>query len=121
VLKSCIGLLCLGKSDCEAVANVRGEEFFAAAMSIGAVPSPETLRKRLDEHAEAFLRLVSEAVIALLENMDVQCTALDTGHVPLDADVTPFEKPQTKKEGGSRTYEGYDDYAPIAAYLGREG
>lgn len=121
VLKSYIGLLCLGKSDFEAVANVREDEFFSTAMNIGAVPSPETLRQRMDEYAPAFLHRVSEASIAFLENMEVQCTALDTGHVPLDADVTPFDNSQTKKEGVSRTYKGYDGYAPIAAYLGREG
>ena len=53
VLKSYIGLLCLGKSDFEAAANVREDEFFSTAMNVGAVPSPETLRQRLDEHAQA--------------------------------------------------------------------
>ena len=121
VLKSYIGLLCLGKSDFEAVSGMREDDFFRTAMGIGSVPSTETLRQRLDGHAEAFLPLVVEAGTDFLVNVQARCTALDTGHVPLDADVTPFDNSQTKKEGVSRTYKGYDGYAPMAAYLGREG
>lgn len=121
VLRSYLGLLCLGKNDFEAVSNVREDEFFAAALGLGAVPSAETLRQRMDERAEVFLPRVSEASVAFLENAQVQCTPLDTGHVPLDADVTPFDNSKTRKEGVSRTYKGYDGYAPMAAYLGREG
>jgi hypothetical protein len=40
---------------------------------------------------------------------------------PLDIDVSPFDNSKTKKEGVSRTYKGVDGYAPIFAYLGREG
>lgn len=36
-------------------------------------------------------------------------------------DVTPFDNSKTKKEGVSRTYKGFDGYAPIMAYLGTEG
>jgi len=32
-----------------------------------------------------------------------------------------MDNSQTRKEGVSYTYKGYDGYAPIAAYLGREG
>jgi hypothetical protein len=39
--------------------------------------------------------------------------------VPLDIDVSPFDNSKTKKEGVSRTYKGYDGFAPIFAYLGR--
>ena len=48
-------------------------------------------------------------------------TGLDTGHVPLDADVFPMDNSGTKKEQLSRTYHNYDGYAPIAAYLGLGG
>ena len=36
-------------------------------------------------------------------------------------DVSPFDNSKTLKEGVSRTYKGYDGYAPIFAYLGAEG
>jgi len=115
VLKSYIGLLCLGKSDFEAVSGVREDDFFHTAMGVRTVPSTETLRQRLDEHSEAFLPLVIRAGTDFLVNVEAKCTALETGHVPLDADVTPFDDSQTKKEGVSRTYKGYDGYAPMAA------
>lgn len=41
--------------------------------------------------------------------------------VPLNMDVSPFENSKSNKEGVSRTYKGCDGYAPIFAYLGREG
>ena len=121
VLHSYIGLLCLGKSDFEAVENVRDDDFFREALGVSTVPSAATLRQRLDERAAAFLPVVEEASVVFLRSVNAQPTALDTGHVPLDADVTPFDNSNTRKEGVSRTYRGHDGYAPMAAYLGREG
>ena len=46
---------------------------------------------------------------------------LPNGYVPVDIDVTPFDNSKTRKEGVSRTYKGYDGYAPIMAYIGTEG
>ncbi|HFD38882.1 MAG TPA: hypothetical protein ENJ31_03405 [Anaerolineae bacterium] len=48
VLRSLIGLLCPGKSDFDAVENMRKDRFFATAMGISKVPSGVTLRQRLD-------------------------------------------------------------------------
>lgn len=121
VLRSLIGLLCLGKSDFDAVENMRKDRFFATAMGISTMPSAVTLRQRLDERANDFLPWVSEACADLLVDLGVRPKALATGHVPLDADVTPFDNSNTRKEGVSRTYKGCDGYAPMAAYLGQEG
>ncbi|VAW83049.1 hypothetical protein MNBD_GAMMA12-1930 [hydrothermal vent metagenome] len=35
-------------------------------------------------------------------------TPLATGHLPLDADVTPMDNSGSHKEGVSRTYKGRD-------------
>ncbi len=121
VLRAYIGLLCLGKSDFEAVSNVREERFFAEALGISTVPSEVTLRQRFDDRAEAFLPLVTEGAVGFLRDLGVKPTALETGHVPLDADVTPLDNSGTRKEGVSRTYKGEDGFAPMAAYLGQEG
>lgn len=121
VLRSLIGQLFLGKSDFDAVENLRRVRFFATAMAISTVPSAVTLRPRLDERASDFLPWVSEASADLLVGLGVEPKALATGHVPLDADVTPFDNSNMRKEGASRTYKGCDGYAPLAAYLGREG
>ena len=55
VIKSYLGQLCLGKSDLEAVENVRADRFFKEALGIGQVPSPARLRQRLDKHAKDLL------------------------------------------------------------------
>ena len=61
ILRAYIGMLCLGKSDYEALENFREDPFFAQALDITTVPSSATLRQRLDERAEEFLPLVTEA------------------------------------------------------------
>ena len=51
----------------------------------------------------------------------IQPTALANGLVPVDIDVTPMDNSKSKKEGVSRTYKGFDGYAPVMAYIGTEG
>ena len=41
--------------------------------------------------------------------------------VPVDIDVTPMDNSKTAKQGVSRTYKGFDGYAPMMAYIGTEG
>ncbi len=121
ILSSYIGLLCLGKSDFEAVNGMREDEYFAASLGLKQVPSEGTLRQRMDAHALAFTPVVQEATVEFLKRVDARITALDNGLVALDADVTPFDNSGTKKEGVSFTYKKMDGYAPMAAYLGQEG
>jgi hypothetical protein len=121
ILRSMLGLLCLGKSDYEAISAMRDDDYFKQSLGIGQVPSAERLRQRLDEDAEAFLPIIKDCSVTMLKNGKVPITGLDTGHIPLDADVFPMDNSNTKKEGVSRTYHGNDGYAPIAAYLGLEG
>jgi hypothetical protein len=121
LLRSYLGLLCLGKSDYEAVTAMRDDDYFKSSLGISNVPSAERLRQRLDEHAEEFLAVAQKCSVAMLKNGKAHLTALDTGHIPLDADVFPMDNSGTKKENVSRTYKGHDGYAPIAAYLGLEG
>ena len=56
-----------------------------------------------------------------LKKAGVTITPLKTGHVPLDWNMFGMGNSKTKKEGGFRIYKGKDGYAPIAAYLGKEG
>jgi hypothetical protein len=51
----------------------------------------------------------------------VEPSALQSGEVPVDIDVTPMDNSKTHKAGVSRTYKGFDGYSPIMAYIGREG
>ncbi|MDO8970312.1 MAG: IS1380 family transposase [Saprospiraceae bacterium] len=121
VLKSYMGLLCVGKNDFEAACGLRGDDWFKASLSIKNIPSRETLRQRFDRHAELFASAVQIASIEMLKAAKAPVTKISTGHVPLDIDVFPMDNSDTKKEGVSRTYKGVDGYAPIAAYLGEEG
>ncbi len=121
IVRSMLGLLCLGRSDYEAICAMRDDDYFKQSLGIGHVPSAERLRQRLDEDAKALLPIVKDCSVAMLKKGNVSVTALDTGHIPLDVDVFPLDNSNTKKEGVSRTYHNYDGYAPIAAYLGLEG
>ncbi|MBI4332544.1 MAG: IS1380 family transposase, partial [Chloroflexi bacterium] len=121
ILRSYIGLLSMGKSDFEAVTNHREDDYFRESLGIGRVPSAETLRQRMDEVAAALRPLADGCTVEFLRKARVKITPLETGHIPLDCDVFPMDNSQTKKEGVSRIYNGQDGYAPMAAYLGREG
>jgi len=121
VLTSYLGLLCLGKSDFDAITGRRNDDFFKRALGLKSVPSSETMRQRMNGQAEHFRAAVNSAAIALLKNTKAKITGLATGHLPLDIDVFTMNNSDTKKEGVSWTYQNYDGYAPVAAYLGQEG
>ena len=57
----------------------------------------------------------------MFNTLHVQPSALASGLVPLDLDVTPMDNSKTHKEGVSHTYKGFDGYAPMMAYIGTEG
>jgi hypothetical protein len=121
LLRSYLGLLCLGKSDYEAITGMRDDSYFKDSLGIKNVPSAERLRQRFDENADNYLKIADTCSVAMLRKSNVHLTPLATGHIPLDADVFPMDNSGTKKENVSYTYKGYDGYAPIAAYLGLEG
>ena len=122
ILGSYIGCLCMGKPDFETIRETNDDpEFFCAAMGIKRIPSPEILRQRLDGIGRSMRStLLWENANLLVRNYAVP-TKLPCGLVPVDLDVTPCDNSKTKKEGVSRTYKGCDGYAPMMAYLGREG
>jgi hypothetical protein len=121
ILTCYIALLCLGKSDFEAINGFREDAYFAASLGLERVPSEGILRQRMDAFAADYKAAVENAAIEFLRLSGARLTALDNGLMPLDCDVTPFDNSQSKKEGVSRTYKGEDGYAPMAGYLGQEG
>jgi len=121
LMRTFTGLLCLGKSDFEAVENIREDRFFKEAMGIKQMPSSARLRQRFDDDASALIPLIDDASVTFLSRSEAPITALATGHIALDMDVFPMDNSKTAKEGVSHTYKGYDGYAPMAAYLGAEG
>lgn len=122
VLRSYVGLLCQGKSDFEAITGQREDRYFKDSLGIEtAVPSTETLRQRMDNHAEPFRRVIDSCTVEMIGKSGAKASSLPSGHVPLDIDVFTMDNSNTKKEGVCRTYRTYHGYAPIAAYLGLEG
>src|SRR5512136_1983377 len=97
VTKSFIGLLCLGKSDYEAITGFRDDRFFKEALAVKSVPSEGTLRQRFDEYAERFQVIVNYCVTEFIKRSGALITALSTGHVPLDIDVFTMDNSNTKK------------------------
>lgn len=122
ILSSYIGCLCMGKPDFEAVRETDDDpEFFCQAMGIERIPSPEILRQRMDGIGRSMRStLLWENTHLLVKNHSTP-SKLPCGFVPVDIDVTPCDNSKTRKEGVSRTYKGCDGYAPIMAYIGREG
>jgi len=121
VIKSYLGLLSTGKNDFEAINNIESDFYFTSAMDIQEIPCEATLRQRMDKHANQFLPIVEKASLDFLVNIQPDLKPLPTGHIPIDADVTPMDNSGSHKEGVSRTYKGHDGYAPMAVYLGLEG
>jgi hypothetical protein len=53
IVRSYLSLLVQGKSDFDAIENLRGDKFFKQAMGIGLLPSRPTLCQRMDAHASS--------------------------------------------------------------------
>lgn len=123
ILLTYIGMLCQGKPQYEAVREMMDDpDYYKYALGIAyAIPSAETLRQRFDMIGDSLRGDILQANIDMLREMKIEPAALENGYVPVDIDVTPFDNSKTKKEGVSRTYKGFDGYAPIMAYIGTEG
>jgi len=122
IIKSYVGLLCLGKNDYEAIEDYRGDELFKKAFEIAEVPSCSTLRQRLELLSTEKIQEVVEIFnIEMLKFCAVLQTCLNTQFIPVDFDVTPFDNSRSKKEGSNHTYKHFDGYAPMMTYIGQTG
>lgn len=127
VIVSYIGLLGLGQSDYEAIEPFRKDEAgFKLFLDLETVPSCSTLRQRLNQlagmpDAADLLLMLKEESIEILKRKKVGITPTLRDKVVLDIDVSPFDNSKSHKEEVSRTYKGFDGYAPILAYVGKEG
>jgi len=121
IFAAMIGLLCEGKTAYDDVREmVENPDFYRFALGSAKIPSAEALRTRLDEIGDAFDKseTAQNTVVSILRANNVQFKPISTGHVPVDADVSPHDNSNTKKEGVGWTYKGFDGYAPIYAYVG---
>ena len=123
ILLTYIGLLCQAKPQYDAVNEMKDDpEYYKDALGIvRSIPSPETLRQRMDDIGSSLRQHILAANIDMFTAHNVAPAAIPSGLVPIDIDVTPFDNSKSCKEGVSRTYKGFDGYAPIMAYIGTEG
>ena len=123
ILLTYIGMLCMGKPYFEAVHEMDDDkDFYKAALGITrSIPSEETLRQRLDDIGDGLRESILQENVSLLKANRIEPSALPNGLIPVDIDVTPMDNSKSQKEGVSRTYKGFDGYAPIMAYIGTEG
>jgi len=125
ILKSYLGLLCLGKNDFDAIENFRSDAFFKRALGLGGVPSSPTLRQRLDANASSWFNLAAQMNQLLLgssiNGKPIDFGSLSCGYTPVDLDTFAMDNGGTKKELVGRTYAGVDGYCPFAVYLGSLG
>ena len=121
IVRSYLGLLVQGKSDFDAIENLRGDKFFKQALGIGLLPSSPTLRQRMDTHAPGLAAQVMPMIERLLAGHAPSYGVLPCGWLPLDVDTFAMDNSGTSKEGVGRTYAGVDGYCPLAAYLGSHG
>ena len=124
IVFSMIGLQCIGKPDYDAIEPFREIPFFVQSLGIDRCPSSSALRQRLDVVGDAFDGIIKEESAMLIRTTAPDIKGVSTSDgvmIPLDIDVSPFDNSKTNKEGVSRTYKGQDGFAPIFAYLGRDG
>lgn len=123
ILLTYIGLLCQGKPAFENVKEMLADpDYYKSALGISyAIPSAEMLRQRMDSIGSSLRKEILDANVNMLKAHNFLPTPLKNGFVPLDMDVTPMDNSKSGKEGVSRTYKGFDGYAPMMAYLGTEG
>jgi len=125
ILRSYLGLLCMGKSDFEAAEALRTSPFALRALGLAQAPSSATLRQRLDAQGSDWFELIdriNERLLALrIQGQPIDFGLLANGYCPIDIDTFAMDNSNTTKEGVGRTYAGVDGYCPLAAYLGTQG
>lgn len=121
ILRSYVGLLVQGKSDFDAIENLRGDAFFKQALGIKLLPSSPTLRQRMDARASDLFDFLPPLIETLLATARPDYGVLPCGWLPLDIDTFAMDNGGTAKECVGRTYAGVDGYCPLVAYLGSHG
>ncbi len=121
IVRSYVGLLVQGKSDFDAIENLRGDAFYKQALGIALLPSSPTLRQRMDARAVELFDFVPPMIESLLAGRGPDYGVLPCGWLPVDVDTFAMDNGGTAKEGVGRTYAGVDGYCPLAAYLGSHG
>ncbi len=119
------GLLVEGKSDFESMGEKRGSLFFKEALGLPYVYAKETVRLylgKMAEDADGIIEQLRESSSKIIRQAPLHGLWIQGKHyLPVDVDTTAMDNSKTKKEGVSRTYQGFDGFHPIMAYVGKEG
>jgi len=125
IIISLFGLMIEGKSDFESMGEKRGSLFFKEALGLEIVYAKETVRLYLEHMADDEKGINSqlrESAAKIICNGPLHGLKIGKKqYLPVDIDTTAMDNSKTKKEGVSLTYQGFDGYHPIMAYVGIEG
>ncbi|MDP7360845.1 MAG: IS1380 family transposase [Pseudomonadales bacterium] len=125
-LKIMAGLMVQGRTSFAEVDLVRQDMLFKQTMELDSVYAPESVRIYLDNQAKQGSQRVLTALETVnfnaLKSVTMSPVTTSMGrYLPVDIDVSPMDNSGSKKEGVGWTYKGYEGYAPIFSYIGREG
>jgi len=125
IITSMFGLMTEGKSNFEDMGEKRGSLFFKEALGLESVYAKETVRlylQQMSEDAEPVIGQLRASAAKIIRQAPLHGLWIQgKRYLPVDIDTTAMDNSKTKKEGVSRTYQGYDGYHPIFAYAGKEG
>lgn len=121
IVKSYIGLLCVGKSRPESIDIFKSDEVFKHALGLSKLPSKETLRQRLEKLPEKLNFALRGFTAGFIRKHGELPTIAGTDYIPIDFDVTPFDNSNSQKEGVSFTYKNFMGFAPMITYIGATG
>lgn len=125
VIAILFGIMVEGKKDFESTGEKRGSIFFQKTLGLPYVFAKETVRLYLDKmssNADEVIKQLRESAAKIINKAPLHGLWINgTRYLPVDIDTTAMDNSKTKKEGVSRTYQGYDGYHPIMAYIGKEG
>jgi hypothetical protein len=92
------------------------------SLALNNVPSEERLRQRLEMMLAKHEKLLKQSNTKLLKKQVMG--AISKGgmeFIPLDMDVSPMDNSGTQKENVCWTYKNHDGFAPMFAYIGKQG
>jgi hypothetical protein len=119
------GLMVEGKTDFESAGEKRGSLFFQEAFNLPHIYAKETVRlytERMASNADDVIGQLRESSAKIIRWAPLHGLWIDgKRYLPVDIDTSAMDNSKTKKEGVSRTYQGFDGYHPIMAYVGTEG
>ena len=123
IIKTCIALICFGKTNFDDVEQYRNDRYFKKALKIKTVPSAPTIRQRLETYDEEMWSALRQISIELVKDFFIDETIEVGGkqYIVIESDVTPFDNSDSKKEGVARTYKNFFGYAPMMSYAGTSG